>query len=899
MNIRLLLIILLFTSSCNGLVKNYKDVIGDYKRDVEESPGLFISYSGDSLRTIAFPLGGIGTGNLLLGGRGNILENEIFGRPCLDEVPPYMTFFSVWGRDSTGRSFARVLEGELPDHYPNPFGVPRNQLGGVPRFEDCSFTGHFPYANICLRDPKLALEFELSAWNPFIPLDTRNSSLPVSVFDWTVKNPSNKSFESVLAFNFGNPFFENAENMEKLNGEVYVIENDSMHAVVFRQNSPFNAELMIVSDQTTSLVNNRWFRGSWWDNAQVFWDNFMKNGGQQYIHCEKYSFSGKDQDVASLYVPFKIKAGESREISFYVFWRIPERQAENSMSLGSGQTPGMTYENYYCKDFSDVSKIASLFFKEQDYLRSKTQSFHDILFSSSFPPFVKDAIASNLAGLNSNLIMRNNEGIVHAFEGLGNDFGCCPGNCTHVWNYAQSLAFLFPDLERNMRETNYLHDTHSDGYQSFRTVFPPENYWLESYAADGQMGTIIRAYREWKYSGNTEWLSGLWEKIKLSLEFSWKGRGNNHFTNSLKSNSRISWDPGKKGIITGDQHNTYDINFFGPNMLTGSLYLGALKAASEMATAMGEGDKAHEYEQLYESGKKQYQKILWNGEYYEQKISVDSGIVLPEKYLMPKNDKGEVIPKYQFGSGCLSDQLLGQFLADCSGLGYIMDSIYTRRALLSVYNFNFIRDFSEFQNIQRIYAANQEAGLVLCTWPNGNKPLVPFVYSDEVWTGVEYQVASSLIYEGLVEEGLEIVKAVRDRYKGYNRNPFAEIESGRFYARSFSSYGLLTSLSGYSYDGVNRQLGFHGFYEKPDFYSFWSTGDAWGSFKIRNKAVILKVYHGKLELNEFSFRYPSKTKIQEVNTDTREIKYENNICKLKLHDNFNLEEGDKLIIVVE
>jgi hypothetical protein len=122
-----------------------------------------------------------------------------------------------------------------------------------------------------------------------------------------------------------------------------------------------------------------------------------------------------------------------------------------------------------------------------------------------------------------------------------------------------------------------------------------------------------------------------------------------------------------------------------------------------------------------------------------------------------------------------------------------------------------------------------EGGLVLCSWPRGGRPRYPFPYSDECWTGIEYEVAALLIHLGLVEEGLEIVEGVRARYDGQKRNPFDEVECGHHYARAMSSWSLLLALSGYRYHAPSRTLGFTPKLPPP-FRCFWSTGGAWGSY---------------------------------------------------------------------
>jgi hypothetical protein len=218
--------------------------------------------------------------------------------------------------------------------------------------------------------------------------------------------------------------------------------------------------------------------------------------------------------------------------------------------------------------------------------------------------------------------------------------------------------------------------------------------------------------------------------------------------------------------------------------------------------------------------------------------------------------------KYQYGEGCLSDQLLGQWLGMVSGLGRYLPQERIRSALGAIYKYNFRPDFRNFSNVQRTYALADEKGLLLCSWPKGGRPPLPFPYSDEVWTGIEYQVASHLIYEGLVEEGLSVVKAARDRYDGRRRNPWDEVECGHHYARAMSSWGVLLALSGFSYSGPDMKMGFDPKVAAEDFRTVWTAGPGWGTYaqKISDgKAAELKVEvkSGGLTLREFVFTAPA------------------------------------------
>jgi hypothetical protein len=377
-----------------------------------------------------------------------------------------------------------------------------------------------------------------------------------------------------------------------------------------------------------------------------------------------------------------------------------------------------------------------------------------------------------------------------------------------------------------MRAADYKYNLHPDGEMGFRIQLPlGSKWWNFAPAADGQMGGIMKLYRDWQLSGDDNWLRKLWPGAKAALEYAWK-----------------RWDKNKDGVMEGIQHNTYDIEFHGPNTMMGTLYLGALKAAGEIAEYLGETEKAREYNAVAQKGRAIMDKTLFNGRYYIQKY-----------------DPGKA-PKYQFGKGCLSDQLIGQWFAHLLGLGYLLSPTAVRTALKSVFRYNWKTDFRDHANCQRIYALNDEAGLLLCSWPLGGRPAIPFPYSDEVWCGIEYQVASHLIYEDLVKEGLAIIKGVRRRHDGRRRNPWNEFECGNHYARSMASYAVLIALSGYRYSAPAKYLSFTPKINRDDFRCFFTTGSGWGLYRQklakRRMQAAITIHYGRLELRTIGLDYP-------------------------------------------
>ena len=897
-----------------------------YKKKELYEFGKAREFTGKDLTTIAFPIGGLGTGNITLGGRGEISEVEIFNRPNKRKSPE-LTFFSICVKEEGKEPVARILERKLLPPYVAWMGVPRHTLPGVARFDEAVFRGEYPFAFLTLKDKEVPLDVSLEAYNPYIPLSPAKSGIPAAIFNWRVKNRKNVPVQVSLVFSMMNPI----QTLDKEGRRGFgkninqYIDQESYRGIKMMSNrgdkkDPGKGSIAFVTTEKNTDVQTRWYKGGWWDNAHIFWDDFDDDGRINNLR-ESEETADNHTDVASLLVYIELKPGEERVIPFYLTWHFPWR--ENYWNREE-EVREKTFQNYYATQFIDAWDVARYLVENVDELYQDSKTFHDLIFRSTYPWYVVDAVSSQASSLKTNLVMRTEDGKLFGFEGLSDDRGCCPMNCTHVWNYEQTLAYLFPCLERTMRETDFLHNTFSNGYQVFRTLIPLGDYWWTfKPCADGQMGNIVRVYREWKMSGDTEWLKKLWPKVKAALEFAWKGVGDvDEKFKWQKERLLKPWDPNKDGVMEGEQHNTYDIEFYGPNTMAGSLYLAALRASAEMAEALGERESAQEYQGIFEKGSRAYDEMLWNGEYYVQKINVMEGLVVPEHLRSPVKEganpaftgkdsaegkkhafeAGESIPKYQYGEGCLSDQLLGQYLAHVAGLGYVLEKEHVDKALESIFQHNFRKDLSSFSNVQRVYALNDEPGLLLCSWPKGKRPALPFVYSDEVWTGIEYQVAASLIYSGYIDEGLTIVKAVRARHSGLNRNPWNEFECGHHYARAMASWAVLLALSGYQYDGIKHSISFSPRINKDDFSTFWSSGSGWGSFAVKKNKVILKAEYGKLTVStlglskEYGFR---AVKSIQVNSEKVEAKLlqEADLIVVHFEKSVELKRGDRIEII--
>ena len=816
------------------------------------------TYENENTAYINFPIGGLGAGNYCISGTGMLNSFSLRNSPNIFFSPNVFSAVSV---KSNNGHIARIIEGQIPKHEIFPTGSNKAFSGsgsglsgknyGLPRFKSNDFISRFPCAQLELSDNSIPLDVSIQALSPFIPGDSYNSSLPVGTVEYTFENNSNEPVEAVYyfcSFNFMKTT-DKAKSYVKAEKDGFILGQDGIENEPW-QKGEFYA--FVSNEREQPYINAKWFRGGWWDTLTMVWNDISKGE-----YCAG-SLDDNSSPGGSVAVPFTLKSGESKTITLNTCWYVGETDVRAGSTLeNEDKEVSGKHKPWYSGQFPDVLAVGEYYKNNLGLLKSETKKFSDCFYDSTLPDEVLEAVSANLSILKSPTVLRQPDGSLWCWEGCSDECGCCHGSCTHVWNYAQAIPHLFPDLERSLRETEFFVSQESTqdcgcsgsdccggnknaGHQTFRASLPirepDHNYHA---ASDGQLGGIMKTFREWRISGDDNWLKNLWGKVKESLDYCIN-----------------TWDKKREGVLKEPHHNTYDIEFWGADGMCSSFYLGALKAASIMADYLGDKDAYIKYKYLYENGRKYLETELYNGEYFIQKAEWKT--LEAELYVDRETPEARALceiegPKYQYGSGCISDGVLGAWIAQVCGVGEILDPEKVKSHLLSVYKYNHKKDLSEHANPQRPgYALGNEGGLLLCSWPNGGKPSLPFVYSDEVWTGIEYQVASHLIMRSCVNEGLEIVRTCRDRYNGTVRNPYNEYECGHFYARALSSYGLLQAMSGVVYDALTKTLTINPAV-KSDFKSFISTNTGYGNVGIKDGKPFINVIKGKIDVDKIVY----------------------------------------------
>jgi non-lysosomal glucosylceramidase len=824
-----------------------------------------VIYRGEHLRAVAMPLGGIGTGSIALAGDGGLRQWQVTHSVNHQAHVPD-SFFAYWAKPENGPSVARVLQssalydqtGFKPPATTNDHEVPRESkklLERLPGVKELEFAGEYPIAEICYLDPELLGAVSLEAYSPFIPLDAKTSGLPLIIFEFQIKNTTSGLLRASVMSTLQN--FIGWDGHSPIAGVQYFAYGSNRNSVarpagltaIQMSNSrlpddfPFQGTLALATPSPNASYLTQW------DDLDNLWKDFAEDGKLENHEGKESSAEGRTWNGA-LAVPVELKPGEEARIVFLLAWHFPNRfvnWGQPALTIPDERTKfyvGTMYGNWF-KNALEVVEYARDNYAQ---LSQGTRAFREKFYDSSLPYELLDCVTSQASIMRTPTCIRVQDGNFHGFEGCcgastghcGNA-GCCPLNCTHVWNYEQSLSRLFPDLERTMRHTDLEIQQAPAGYIPHRTILPfylPRNWdkkigGPENPALDGMFGTVLKTYREYRQGGGKDWLIGLWPHVKKLMIYI--------ITNL---------DDDRDGVIHGEQPNTYDTSMYGPNSFMGGLYLAALRAAEEMARVAGDAPAADQYRKIFENGRKNLPATLWNGEYYIQKVDL-------EKHTAD-----------QYGMGCHSDQLLGQWWAHQLDLGYILPKDQVRTTMRSIVNNNWRESFTGFKQSPRVFVSDNDRGLIICTWPKGGRPKSPTPYSDEVWTGIEYEVAGLLLQEDMVEDALKMLRRIRARYDGRERSPWNDIECGDHYARAMSSWTLLEAAAGQRYNAAEGFLAFAPKITPHDFRCFLITAGGWGSFaqKLSAGTQINSITgaHGQIKLKTIELTYAGSGGPQKV-----------------------------------
>ncbi|MBQ7393798.1 MAG: hypothetical protein IJV89_05570 [Lentisphaeria bacterium] len=808
-------------------------------------------YSKKNTQAISFPLGGIGAGCIGLAGNGELAEWEIFNHAGKGLVNA-LSHFAIRAEENGKVRDFRILHGDRPapfmgrmnDWEQNKFhgfgwGPNPDTFCGWPHFREHTFSGEYPFAEIRFGGEKFPGEVTLHAWSVMIPGNSLDSSLPAAFFEIEVENTSGTALDYALIGVVSNPW----PGMNEFSGS---------RITFFSPDRVNDITLTVLDDPANVSGQQSFYRGHWCERVETYYNDMMKAGRfvNRTFDTEPGSIWGGPEptpDTGLLASHVRLEPGEKVRRVFVITWSVPFCKADwddKAAALAAENGIREEWKNFYAVQWKNSRDSADYAAEHYRKLYDDTRKFHDALYRTNLPEEVLESITSTMSVLKTPVCLRLEDGTFYGWEGVACRSGSCPGSCTHVWNYTQVLPFLFPDLERSMREAQFQYNVLPNGRAGFRIHLPlgiPADPGTIP-CADGLFGDVMKSFRDWKITGDDAWLRKWYPTMKKMIRFAWDPE------------NPYRWDPEKTGLLSGRQHHTLDVELFGIHAWLTGHYLGALLACSQMAEFLGDKEFAEECKTIYQKGFARLPEETFNGEYFIQKADLKD-FNIPESFGASDyywhKEAGEI--KYQIGSGCAIDTPLAQWYCNLYGIGDVFPSAENRSTLQAIFRRNFKDSMRDVTNTWRVYCMNDEAGVQICTWdPPESRPVIPLSYNSEMMTGFEWAFACHLIAEGMLEEGRRIIRALRDRYDGFKRNPWNEIECGSNYARSMASFGLLMAFSGFRYDRGKGMLGFAFKYPQEEQNTFWSLGDVWGNYRQGTETGFLTVEKGSMKLTELA-----------------------------------------------
>lgn len=533
----------------------------------------------------------------------------------------------------------------------------------------------------------------------------------------------------------------------------------------------------------------------------------------------------------------RLGPGEEATVTFVLAWHFGRTSWE---PLPLPNATALRRE--YSRRFADAREVVDLVANDIDSLVATTRLWRDTWHDSTLPQWLLDRTLANASTLATatclRLVPADDAQAAERFYGWEGTY-CCAGTCQHVWQYGQSVARLFPALERNVRETvDFGIAWHESGAVDYRA----EAHRIVAH--DGLAGTILRVWREHQMSADDSFLRRAWPRVKASVCY------------------LMREDRDADGLLEGAQYNTLDTTWHGPMAWISSLYIAALRAGEAMATAVGDDAFAAECATRAAAGSQALVARLFNGEWFVHAVDESR----PEAN--STND------------GCHIDQVFGQACAWQYGLPRVVPRDECRSALRSLYAYSFTPDIGPYRTALdatqpggRWYAMPGEGGLLMCTWPphrgrpdgaararGKGRDAWAAGYFVECMSGFEHQVAAHMIHEGLVDEGLAIERMIHDRYDASRRNPYNEVECSDHYARAMASHGVFLAVCGFTCNGPRGEIGFAPRLTPERFRCAFVASTGWGSYEqaIADGAFTasLALRFGSLRLRELSVEVP-------------------------------------------
>ena len=836
--------------------------------------------SKNELKYIGMPVGGLHAGTVYVGGDGRLWLWQIYNETYEGAHEGIEPKTVEWNDGTTLRKIrprdgAAYIEPAIADNkrvLEQGFAISVKFKGKTlikelneAHWDEISFTGTYPVANIKYSSKDFPVAVNLKVYSPFIPLEAEKSALPATLLRLEVVNTTKTAIDvAVLGW----------------------MENGASKLTA-TQKSGKRVNRVVTSKERTSIFSS--FEANPDEKIAYAVDNgnmcFSLHGPKSKVmaSCNPWPvtselFNAPEQLEAGVEAPGSLVGsigasatvlpGKSMSADYSIAWYFNQVNPKLKKLVKDAEA-GYHYGVRF-KDAQEVSNFIQSHFKE---LSSATELWNTTWNDSSLPHWFLERTFVNIGTLATANTYRFANGRFWSWEGVG----ACPGTCTHVWQYAQAVGRIFPELERDLRQRV---DLGLGFEESGAILFRGEQETRP--AIDGQAGTILRFYREHQMSADDSFLKTNWPKIKKTVAF------------------LIAQDKNGDGMTDTPMENTLDAVWDGEIAWIVGLSIAAVQAAQAMATEVGDNGFAKNCGQYVVAGRANMEKELFNGEYFIHRPDAQQG----RKNLGSYNT-------------CHIDQVYGQSWTFQVGLPRILSKEKTVSALRALWKYNFTMDVGPYIKTHiggRPYALAGEGGMVMNTNPhNESKPFGENVswqlgYFHECMSGFEHQVAAHMMAEDMVEESLILTRAIHDRHHAAKRNPFNEIECSDHYARAMASYGTFLSACGFEYHGPKGYISFAPKWNKENFKAPFTSASGWGTYSqvktVTGQKHTIQLKYGSLTLNKLKFEKLAigKAKAISIAINGKAVpstfSQENDTLMMYTQKSIQINSGEELVITI-
>eukprot|EP00117_Sycon_ciliatum_P030672 scpid21673/ scgid5143/ Non-lysosomal glucosylceramidase; Beta-glucocerebrosidase 2; Glucosylceramidase 2 len=860
--------------------------VGDTAPPKVSNPNLpQYKYAGEALRACQLPLGPIGGGVIAVGGDGGLRQWQVVNEVSHNGHVPD----SFWAikTEVGGKTQCKVLQSDalyddkgfvpayhITDHIVPPASI--ELLKALPGIPEVEITAKYPVVEVDYPNTGLPVDVHMTAWNPCIPLDQNRSGIPIIIFDFEITNNTGEdaqvtllnSQQNMVGWDGQSPITNGVNNrnyggnsnaLAKLNDNLTAIDmfNTSLSDP---DNNHYDSHdghfASCVASEDNDVVSSL----LQFYSLQTMWELFTSEAGLRDNGLHGPSPVGRTWDSA-LSLTRKVPAKSKTTITFYLAWHFPHRMT-NWGQPGYRNISEMYVGNYYAHLYPDINSLLKYTHDQIDDLRLLTMAFRDCMFDSTLPWQLIDSAAGRVSPIRSPTCMWLGDNRLYAFEGCRQTEGCCPLNCTHVWNYEQSLANLWPVLEQTMRDVDLSagHQVTPVGRLVSRINVPLElkptwMYWdnydtdLKScyVCVDGELGGVLKLYREYRLGAGLGFLKTMWPAAKAIM------------------NRWMTVNDQGDGTMKIAQPNTYDTAMYGVNTFIGALYLCALKASEKMALLDDDEELAKTFADRYALGRQSLDsKCFTNSQWYTQQVDPEAQIKI-------------------VGESTFVDCLLGQWWGYILELGDILPLDHCQSTVVNIFARNHRDSFVPSEQSPRPFYDQRDAGMVIGCWPDGVPPPNRLTYTTEcAWTGLSHYFAGLCMYMGQNDIAMQVLEDARYCYDGTRRSPWNEIECGDHYSRPMCAFQLFATASGLTFDvieGPILRVGFNPRLSFDKFQGFYVVPSAWGQYLQTVNAdrtsgtASVKVTYGQMDISELTLPFSTSSIVVKLSSSPAHVRF--------------------------